>query len=145
MEKKLYRSRRQRMIAGVCGGIAEYFDIDVTWVRLLLAISVFFGGIGIVLYILGIIVIPEDPVVDGNIDQDEGGRVYVNTGDTTSQTNRTALVIGVALIIIGLLSFNLASIIEHSLIKQFHTTLTLFNPLSSLSLPAHTRPAPQQL
>ncbi len=105
MEKKLYRSRRQRMIAGVCGGIAEYFDIDVTWVRLLLAISVFFGGIGIVLYILGIIVIPEDPVVDGNIDQDEGGRVYVNTGDTTSQTNRTALVIGVALIIIGLLSF----------------------------------------
>ena len=105
MEKKLYRSRRQRMIAGVCGGIAEYFDIDVTWVRLLLAISVFFGGIGIVLYILGIIVIPEDPVVDGDIDQDEGGGIYVNRDDTTSQTNRTALVIGVALIIIGLLSF----------------------------------------
>lgn len=41
--KKLYRSRKDRKIAGVCGGIAEYFNIDSTLVRLLAVITIFFG------------------------------------------------------------------------------------------------------
>ncbi|MDD4335325.1 MAG: PspC domain-containing protein [Desulfotomaculaceae bacterium] len=57
---KLYRSRKTRIIAGVAGGLAEYFDIDVTLVRLLWVLAVFAGGTGILAYIVAVIVIPEE-------------------------------------------------------------------------------------
>ncbi|MFP4457002.1 MAG: PspC domain-containing protein [Clostridia bacterium] len=58
MEKRLTRSQTQRSIAGVCGGIAEYFNIDVTVVRL---ITVFLGitGSGLLLYIAAWLLMPE--------------------------------------------------------------------------------------
>ncbi|MDI6869361.1 MAG: PspC domain-containing protein [Coprothermobacterota bacterium] len=59
--KKWYRSRRDRMIAGVCGGLAELLGIDSTLVRFIWGITVFFGGFGIFAYILAMIVIPEAP------------------------------------------------------------------------------------
>ena len=58
--KKLYRSSSQKMVAGVCGGIAEYFNIDPTIVRIVCALLCFGGGSGILLYILAAILIPED-------------------------------------------------------------------------------------
>jgi len=61
MDKKLYRSRKDYMIAGVCGGIAEYFDIDSTLVRLLTVLVVLIGGAGVVAYIIAWIVIPKNP------------------------------------------------------------------------------------
>jgi phage shock protein C len=64
MGNKLYRSRSNRMIAGVCGGIGEYLDIDPTLVRLILIVLVFLGLSGVLAYIIAWIVIPEDP---GNI------------------------------------------------------------------------------
>lgn len=57
--KKLYRSEDDRMLAGVCGGIGEYLDIDPTVVRILWIVSAIFGGVGILVYILCAIVIPE--------------------------------------------------------------------------------------
>ncbi len=57
--KKLYRSENDRMLAGVCGGIGEYLDIDPTVVRILWIVSAVFGGVGILVYILCAIVIPE--------------------------------------------------------------------------------------
>lgn len=60
MPKKLYRSREKR-IGGVCGGIAEYFSIDPTIVRLIWAISTFVYGTGLLAYLICWIVIPEDP------------------------------------------------------------------------------------
>ncbi|HWQ71867.1 MAG TPA: PspC domain-containing protein [Desulfitobacteriaceae bacterium] len=62
MAKKLYRSNRDRIIGGVCGGLAEYFDIDVTWIRLLVLVLMLTAGFGILLYIGAIIIIPRDPV-----------------------------------------------------------------------------------
>ena len=59
--KKLYRSRDERMIAGVCGGIGVYFDIDPTLVRLLTVAFILAGGSGILGYIVGWIIIPEAP------------------------------------------------------------------------------------
>ena len=59
--KKLYRSRDERMIAGVCGGIGEYFDIDPTLIRLLTVAFILAGGSGILGYIVGWIIIPEAP------------------------------------------------------------------------------------
>lgn len=61
MENKLYRSRSNRMIAGVCGGIGEYAGIDPTIIRLLLIVLVFLGFSGVLAYIIAWIVIPEEP------------------------------------------------------------------------------------
>lgn len=61
MAKKLYRSKKSRKIAGVCGGIAEYFDIDPTIVRLITLILVLSAGGGLIAYIIAWIVIPEEP------------------------------------------------------------------------------------
>ena len=61
MEKKLYRSRIDRQIAGVCGGLAQYINIDPTVVRLLWAVISLFAGAGIIIYIICALVIPEEP------------------------------------------------------------------------------------
>ncbi len=61
--KKLYRSNTDKMIAGVCGGLAHYFGVDPTIVRLIFALLVFFGvGSGIVLYIVLALIMPLDPL-----------------------------------------------------------------------------------
>ncbi len=59
--KRLYRSRDDRMIAGVCGGLGEYFNIDPTIVRLVLLFLTLWGGGGVLVYVLAWIVIPERP------------------------------------------------------------------------------------
>lgn len=60
MSKKLYRSNRDRMLCGVCGGIGEYLGIDPTLIRLLWAL-VACSGTGIVVYFLAAIIIPQEP------------------------------------------------------------------------------------
>ena len=62
MEKKLYKSNQNKMIDGVCGGIAEYFGIDPTVVRLIWALLSLMGGSGILAYIIAAIIIPRSPV-----------------------------------------------------------------------------------
>ena len=63
MSKKLYRSRIDRMIGGVSAGLAKYFDIDPTIVRVLFVVSIFLGGGGILAYIILWIVVPEEPII----------------------------------------------------------------------------------
>ncbi len=57
--KKLYRSRKDAMVAGVCGGLAEYIGVDSAIVRLVFAVTVVMGGIGVLAYFLAWIIIPE--------------------------------------------------------------------------------------
>ncbi len=58
--KKLYRSRSNKIVAGVCGGIGEYFNVDPTLIRLgFVALSFMFGG-GLLVYIIAAIVIPAE-------------------------------------------------------------------------------------
>lgn len=61
MTKRLYRSKRDVMICGVCGGIAEYFDIDPTIVRLVAVVLVFGWESGLIAYLVGAIIIPKNP------------------------------------------------------------------------------------
>jgi phage shock protein C len=61
MKKKLYRSLENRKLAGVCGGLAEYFDIDPVMVRLVWVIFFLAGGAGLLAYILAWIIVPEKP------------------------------------------------------------------------------------
>ena len=64
MEKRLYKSNKNKMLAGVCGGIAEYFNIDPTLVRLGWAILCMFAGSGIIAYIIAAIIIPQNPYIE---------------------------------------------------------------------------------
>lgn len=59
MEKKLYKSRTDRKICGVCGGVAEYLNMDPSVVRLLWVIFAFCGSVGLFAYIIAAIVIPD--------------------------------------------------------------------------------------
>ena len=61
MEKKLYRSKTDQKIAGVCGGLGEYFGIDSTIIRLILVGLVLLGGTGVLAYIVAALVIPAQP------------------------------------------------------------------------------------
>ena len=61
MNKKLYKSNENEMLDGVCGGIAEYFDIDPTVARLGWVVFCALGGSGILAYIIAAIVIPRRP------------------------------------------------------------------------------------
>ena len=61
MKKKLYRSRTDKKIAGVCGGLAEYFDIDATIIRLILVALVLMAGTGVLAYIVAALIIPAKP------------------------------------------------------------------------------------
>jgi phage shock protein C len=60
--KKLTRSRTDKKIAGVCGGFADYLELDVTLVRILWLMLAFFGGWGIIGYLIAWIVMPEEPL-----------------------------------------------------------------------------------
>ena len=62
MEKKLYKSETNKMLAGVCGGIAEYFNIDSTLVRLAWVLFCALGGSGLLAYIIMAIIMPSRPI-----------------------------------------------------------------------------------
>jgi phage shock protein C len=63
MDKRLFRSRTDKKLAGVCGGLAEYFGIDPTLVRLAWVLVAAFAGAGILAYIVAALIIPENPNV----------------------------------------------------------------------------------
>lgn len=56
--KRLYRSSKERMIAGICGGLAEYFNMDPTWVRLIFLLCLLLGGSALLVYLIMWIVVP---------------------------------------------------------------------------------------
>lgn len=61
MPQNLHKSSTNKVFVGVCGGLAEYFEVDATLIRLAWALAFFAGGSGLVLYILAAIIMPEDP------------------------------------------------------------------------------------
>jgi phage shock protein C len=81
MNRRLYRCRHKQRIAGVAGGVAEYFDLDPTAVRVLWFLSIFVGGLGILLYIGMAIIVPLEPIAAGPADGSVAGDP---TGDTAA-------------------------------------------------------------
>jgi phage shock protein C len=61
MTRKLYKSRTNRKLAGVCGGIGEYLNVDPTVIRILWVVSAMLGGIGLLTYIIVALIMPEAP------------------------------------------------------------------------------------
>ena len=60
--RRLYRSLSDRMIAGVAGGLGEYLNIDPTIVRLIFFLSLFVGGTGALVYLVMLLIVPEEPL-----------------------------------------------------------------------------------
>ena len=60
--KKLYHSNTDRKLCGVCGGFAEYFDLDPTIIRLIFIFLTLFGGGGLLIYLICALVIPKSPI-----------------------------------------------------------------------------------
>jgi phage shock protein C len=59
--RNLYRSRTNRQLAGVCGGLAEYFNLDATLIRVLFVVLAVLGGSGLVIYLVLWIIVPREP------------------------------------------------------------------------------------
>ncbi len=62
MKERLYRSRKERVIGGVCGGLAEYFGIDPIIIRIVAVVLLFGHGVGLLAYIIMWIAVPEEPI-----------------------------------------------------------------------------------
>jgi phage shock protein C len=81
MNRRLYRCRHNQRIAGVAAGVAEFFDLDPTLVRLLFFLSIFVGGLGLLLYIGMAIIVPLEPVTAGVPDAaDDGSSAVAGEG-----------------------------------------------------------------
>jgi phage shock protein PspC (stress-responsive transcriptional regulator) len=91
MGKKLYRSETNRMIAGVCGGIAEYFNMDTTIVRLIFVFFVLWGGGGVLAYIVCWMVIPTETSIERPSDEiiKENSEEIKNTVTKTAKGLKT--------------------------------------------------------
>lgn len=106
MERKLYRSDVNKVIAGVCGGLGEYFNIDPVLVRLAFVIIVFAGGAGILGYVLAWIIIPRRPY-ESNIDSSsQSGSTGTTGGDShtavfSSSSSMMRYLPGLLLVIVG--------------------------------------------
>jgi phage shock protein C len=110
--RRLYRSRRDRQLAGVAGGIAEYLEIDPTVVRILWILSVFFGGFSILVYIVMALVVPLEPAAGssptwpgtGTEDRDAPDAIGAATGTPSGGQHRGAIIFGVLLVVVGLIA-----------------------------------------
>lgn len=60
--KRLYRSNKSRILGGVCGGLAEYCNVDPTWMRIIFILLILFGGLIILIYLIMWIITPNSPV-----------------------------------------------------------------------------------
>lgn len=101
--KKLYKSQKNKIFAGVCGGIAEYLEVDPVLIRLMAVLFFFTGGATLIAYIVGMIIIPnQPPQTTGAIEitQDQTAAPIANT--QAQSCGRTgSLITGVILIVFG--------------------------------------------
>lgn len=125
MEKRIYRSRKERMIGGVAGGIAEYFDVDPVVVRFAFIALTLFNGVGVVLYIVGMIIIPEQ-VLNPDVFSESSvpGAMAMETPGNEKR-GRFSIILGLSLIIAGVL-FGMHNFIpEFDIIDAFPVLLVL--------------------
>lgn len=117
MRDKLYRSRRVRVFGGIAGGLAQYFNLDPTLVRVLFVVVTILHGFGILLYIILWIVVPEEPfeiaykVKTDNQTTADGQPTQTNsmnfdgTQPIPQKQSSGRIVLGIILIVIGLIFF----------------------------------------
>ena len=102
--KRLYKSRKNKVIDGVCGGIAEYLDVDPVLIRLVAVVFIFTGGASILAYIIGMIIIPAEPWSEvSNNEAGQGqGVIPLPPKFTESRGHTGTLIFGIILIAFGI-------------------------------------------
>lgn len=106
MPTRLERSSTDKMIAGVCGGIAQYLQVEVTWIRLVFAILAVFGGVGLLAYIVLAIIMPlpaQRAVAEGAPGASPDATEPYSAAASPVDTERRRQFAGYALIAIGLI------------------------------------------
>jgi len=112
--KRLYKSRKNKVIDGVCGGIAEYFEVDPVLVRIIFVLFFFLGGSAILAYIVGMIIMPHRPPEEEageskeQAEADKSQPMPVAAAEKPDQVKAPAvssgaLVVGIVLIVLGAL------------------------------------------
>jgi phage shock protein C len=109
MNRRLYRCRHDRRIAGVAAGVAEYFEADPTLVRVLWFLSIFFGGLGIFVYIAMALIVPLEPLTAAEAEADAARAAAVTSDDAGAIGHRHvqrrsapwATIVGLGLIVLG--------------------------------------------
>lgn len=95
MQKKLQRNEQDKILAGVCSGLADYFDVDVTWIRIAFVVATLAGFSGVLAYIILWIAVPARPITPGNYNSASGRyntdyRVYEEKQNPESFNTYTA-------------------------------------------------------
>ncbi len=104
MTKKLYRSRTDSMIAGVCGGLAEYFDIDASLVRVGAVLFTLAWGSGLLAYVILWLIVAQKPL-ESSVMESEGGQKEAVKADGSNELERDkgVLFVGIILTVLGVL------------------------------------------
>jgi phage shock protein PspC (stress-responsive transcriptional regulator) len=106
---RLYRSVHDKMIGGVCGGLANYFDVDIALIRIAFVLLLVFGGGGFLAYVILWIVIPSEPLgftragSTGKGFETKDKNSNIKTSVDNRKKNNTSLIAGIVLIFIGLI------------------------------------------
>lgn len=109
--KKLTRSTTNRVIAGVAGGLAEYFEVDATIIRLIFVLLTVFGGSGVIIYIVLWLIIPhdkyhgeitEESIKAGADEMRDTAKKFAGEMKTYSKTNDSKYIFGVIIILLGI-------------------------------------------
>ncbi|MBM7558395.1 PspC domain-containing protein [Marinitoga litoralis] len=114
MRKELYRSKTDKMLGGVCGGLAEYFNVSSTLVRLIWLALILIDGVGLIIYIIAWIVIPED-YIDENLKSEKE--------NIPEDNERKNMFIGLAFILFGFIF----------LLNNFFPNILSFNVIVGIS------------
>lgn len=115
-EKKLYRTRNDRVIAGVCAGVGKFLDVDPVIVRLIWAATILLAGTGIFLYVIAWIIMPEEPsqmfseekktdpdFIDSEFDGSKGNyNSEKKIKEEFEREKRGKLAIGIGILIVGI-------------------------------------------
>ncbi|GAB4176899.1 MAG: hypothetical protein Kow00108_12320 [Calditrichia bacterium] len=119
--KKLYRSKNDRVLAGVCGGLADYFEIDANLIRFLFIVFIFFSGIGLLLYIASIFIIPEEET-DAPVDEPVVG----NAENKIAKTIKSVKFWGYVFVFAGLLLLlEVAGIFDYWIFTKLNFSMVL--------------------
>lgn len=104
--KKLERSRKNRVIAGVCAGLADYFNIDIALMRVLFVVATICGSFGFWMYVILWIVVPEENILGPGNEQSYGDTIDITPQENNDENKRKngAMIASLILIFIGVVA-----------------------------------------
>lgn len=124
--QKLYRSHANKVFAGVCGGLAEYFDVDPVVIRIIFVLMVLFGGSGVLLYIVAIFIVPKRPYQPQNIASDQTVPIAQPKNDNVRNWFGGALVLfGLIILLANLEIFHFFNFLEDAFEYVFPVLLII--------------------